>query len=185
MNLINRRNNLLVLRGVFLCDFAEPPPAAARPESKPEAVYTVMPSRFTGVASWPTRSNLRCWSCDRMPNGPPAFIALDPERNSAGQLCCDVFGHYCRWNCAARDISVRIPTNQRPDALYNLTLIEAEFTGRRRLKIPPAPDKIEMKAYCGDRGLTTAQWDERVEALNAEHELTQYQMLNLTGAAAV
>lgn len=47
-----------------------------------ESILTPLPATFTGLASWPKRSNLKCWECAEYFNTVPLFIPTNPT--SAG-----------------------------------------------------------------------------------------------------
>jgi hypothetical protein len=174
-----KQTNLLIFRGLEPKDFNinyRESSARAPSEAPSQAIYMDMPKRFISVETWPTVSNLRCWSCDQMTTGYPKFIPLNLEKNANGDDTCDVYGHFHEWNCAARYIYKEFPREQRWDALEALCLIESKFSLCRREKIMPAPPKILMKPYCGNGGLTTKQYNDKIAALNAEYTLSTYKL---------
>jgi hypothetical protein len=176
--------NLLILRGVYPRDFVPTEgifDTAPTRASQPEEPYTSIPRRFTGVATWPQFSNLKCWNCDEPTKGYPKFVALNPEKNAAGEDECDVLGNFHEWNCAASYIIATFPPDRQWELLASLCLFESKFTGKRRAKIMPAPPKTLKKQYCGNRGLTSAQWEARLAALNENYLLSQYKMEHFQG----
>lgn len=155
---IHRRANILVLAGIYASDFDVAPDVPLEPE--PE--YNEIPKKFTSVESWPKSTNLKCWSCDLIPRAAPSFIPQNPEIVD-GKEVCDVLGNFCHSGCAAEYIYTKMPSFQHWDLIELLGRFECQFTGVRRAIIPRGPDKTEMKAYCGNRGLTVKQWLDKVD----------------------
>ncbi len=173
-----KKSNLLKFRGVFAKDISTD--VNYGKNTTPVAVetkifYANIPKRFTDVASWPKVSNLRCWNCDQLTKSYPKFVPVGLERVD-GKIRCDVHGHFHEWNCAVSYVMKEFPENQRWDTLRAISIIESEFTGTRREIIPPAPSKFEMKVYCGDNGITSQQWCDRLAAVNSTHTLAQHRM---------
>jgi hypothetical protein len=191
-----KRTNLLIIRGVRLADLialtttqtsithTARPPAAAAPtitvttpaSALPTIAYPSLPKRFTGVSTWPTETSLLCWNCDGSVPGVPAFIPLNPEKTSAGDDYCDPIAPFCSWNCAASYAAEKLPRPLQWDAMQTLPVFESKWTGVRRLKIPPAPAKTLMRQYCGDQGLTRAQWNAERARIDRDYTLMQYKL---------
>lgn len=180
MNISVTRTNLLILKGVSVGDFtAVDILCGTRPRPRQEEAvdaWATIPTRFTSVATWPTHTNLRCWSCSRFPVGYPKFIALNPSVDADGNEVCDAWGNFCKWNCAARIINIEFPPNQRPDLHRALCRFESKFTGHRREKIMPAPPPYLMREYAGANGLTQTEYEARVTALDKDYDLSAYKM---------
>lgn len=175
-----KKTNLLILRGVFPGDFTTDvfhEKKTVLKEKIPESdiVYTEIPKKFTGVKSWITFSNLHCWECGLVPSGYPRFIPLHPER-SGGEDTCDVYGHFCEWNCAVAFATKEFSRERQPDILNTILLFESKFSGQRKKKIMPCPPKTEMKQYCGNKGLTVEQWKSKLVQLNSDYNLTNYKL---------
>jgi hypothetical protein len=164
MDLIPVKTNLLVLRGVYPDDMK----AQTVVETPVHVVshYTSLPKRFESADSWPKTSNLKCWECDQVPTDYPKFIPRDPELDAAGGMACDVYGHFCEWNCAVSFIEKEYPREQRWDSLQNLYIFEGAFSGSRKGKILRAPPKYIMQEYCGAAGITQQQYRDKITALN-------------------
>ena len=179
MDRTTKKTNLLIIRGVFPKDFTSGTVQKIKPQfddRKIIPVYTVIPKRFTGVAKWPTSSNLKCWTCDRLFSGYPRFLPSNPERTATGDDYCDAEGNFHSWNCVASWIESKLPRAQQWDANRLICLFESKFTGRMREKILPSTDKTKRKEYCGDHGLTMEQYDASIDKLNNEYDLTTYKM---------
>jgi hypothetical protein len=142
--------------------------------------YSKIPTRFEGAATWPTFTNLKCWECDQLPAAYPAFLPVNPEKKD-GHYECDVVGNFCCWNCAARYAGRELTKDKLWDSLKCICIFEAEFTGSRaREKIMPAPPKTLMRPYCGNRGITAAEWRERVNQLNADYNMVSLKLTHST-----
>jgi len=186
MDIPVQKTNLLILRGVFPADFTTESgfydsaviEVEKNKETQPQTVYTEIPKKFTGVESWITFSNLKCWTCDRKPTTYPKFIPLSPEKDALGNDVCDVEGHFCEWNCVIRYILTEYPPSYQPDLLESVILFESKFSGIRKAKIQPSPPKTEMKDYCGKQGLTPQQWGEKLDRINSDYSLSNYKMTN-------
>lgn len=189
MDLIHvKRTNLLILRGIYPKDFAPTDSIyektivneTEKTRTEPLVVYTEIPKRFTSVDTWPKFSNRKCLSCDLMPESYPAFIPHDPERDANGNDVCDVDKreHFCTWNCGARYVEKEYPKDQIWDTLKTMCLFESKFTGKLREKIPSAPSKTLMIQYGGE--LTPKQFREKINQLNIDYSLSNYQMHSFT-----
>lgn len=180
MDIQFKGSNLLILRGVFPNDFTltnsifDAPRVQYLPE-QPES-YNDLPRQFTSVENWPKFSTLKCWECDQIPMSYPKFIPINPSKDAENRDICDVFGHFCEWNCAVSFVMKELPPDQRWDTLRYLCLFESKFTGRRREKIPPCPPKFLMKAYCGSSGITPKEWRDRLQSLNNEYYVSVYKI---------
>ncbi|SIP85951.1 Putative VV VLTF2-like transcription factor [Pacmanvirus A23] len=181
-----KRTNLLTLRSVYPADFAtveviyNKVPEIEKVKPEPVAVYTEMPKKFTSVDSWPTFSNLKCWSCDQLPTSYPKFIPTNPEQDVNGNDICDPDGHFCEWNCAVRYVEKEYPKEQQSDAHKLICIFESKFSRRKREKILSAPSKTLMKAYCGKNGITPSQYREKIAQINSEYDLSNYKLSDFT-----
>lgn len=164
MDKVPEKSLILVIKGIYPKDFVQD----AKPPTANRVIYTEIPKRFTSVASWIKSSNLRCWECSMKFAGYPKFIPVNPENDGIGDSC-DVFGHFCEWNCAVRFAQREIPGAALWDTLRLISIFEAKFTGKMRKKILPAPSRTLMKQYCGHSGITKDQWRNRMEAVNIEY----------------
>jgi hypothetical protein len=175
-------SNLLVLKGVYPGNFApvdyiyEKNKTFEPKAIEPSVVYTEMPKKFTSVENWPKYSNLKCWECDRIPSSYPKFIPTNLEKDKDGHEICDPYGHFDEWNCAIRFITKEMPKDQQWDLLQSVCLFESKFSGKRREKIMPSPPKYLMKAYCGQRGITLKQYNDKISQLNNDYDLTCWRL---------
>jgi hypothetical protein len=192
MEIFTAKANVVVLRGVFHSDVEQYKvsnnhmfgptltqrfgPDAAVIEAEDIFAYSAIPVRFETVEAWPTQSNLKCWECDLIPPGYPAFLPVNPEKKE-GRYECDVLGNFCCWNCVARYAERELSKEKLWDTLKCICIFEALFTGARcRERIMAAPPKTMMKAYCGSRGLSMVEWRARIATLNANYMLTNFRL---------
>ncbi len=159
---------ILIIKGVFLSDLT-PKARSAKlaPQSTSIKVYNDLPNEFTGVSSWPKNINLKCWICDKIPEDYPKFIPFNPRRDSAGNFRCSTKGVFHKWNCAASYIDSHIPDQDKRETRQLLCLVESIFSGKRRVFIPPSPPKTDLREYCGDTGLTRAEYDSKLDEIDA------------------
>ncbi len=177
MDKLPKKTNLLILRGVYARDFS-PIDSIYDKNSKynikleSDTVYTEIPKKFTCVESWPKFSNLKCWNCDQLPKSSPVFIPMNLEMNNIS----DVYGHFDKWECAVSHVIKEFPKELQWDALRAISIIESQFTGIRRERIMPAPPKYLMKQYCGKSGLTVKEWQDKLETISSDYNLTHYKL---------
>lgn len=69
--------------------------------------YDAIPNVFTGMESWPKRTNLECWLCRRVPPGSPRFVPTSVEKHK-GVLGYGVDGNFCTFICAGAYIDSHI-----------------------------------------------------------------------------
>lgn len=161
----NKGNNLMIIRGITLNDLAEREIKVNTPEVQMKvSVLSEIPSRFTGINQWPTFTNLKCWNCDLLPDDYPKFIPLNPTKKS-GNYQCDVRGNFCEWSCVIAFILREYPIEQQWDLINIVYIIAAEFTGQMK-KIKPSYSKLEMKSYCGKKGMDLYDWKQKIKSLN-------------------
>lgn len=177
-----KKTNLLILKGVFPGDFfnfdtiylAQKTPG--EPKNEHATIYTKIPKVFVNVDNWPKVSNLKCWNCDQILQSYPRFLPVNPERDKEGNEICDTVGNFCEWNCVVRYAMEKYSGERLWDILKLTNIIAAKFTGRRREKILPSPEKTIMKQYCGDEGITPKQYKEKIDQLNLEYDLIHFRL---------
>ena len=190
-NPILSRRNILVLHGIYPKDFDHITNDVGGYQHVPiqleashinrtrTVVYGSVPKRFTTAAEWPKFSNLKCWECDLFPESYPKFIPLNPEVDGYGRDVCDSYGNFDEWECAAKWVAEKFSPTQRKDILDAMRIFESKFTGKTRQKIPAAPSKTLMKAYCGELGLTEAQYKEKRTKIREDYSSSVYKLEHL------
>jgi len=133
--------------------------------------YTETPKKFTSVEQWPQFSNLKCWECGLTLTSYPRFIPKDPTYDANGNDICDTEGVFNTWNCVVGYVYKNYPAEQWYDLLEAILIFESKFSGRRKVKIMPNPPKTIMKEYCGDSGVTSKQYLEKIDNINADYDL--------------
>lgn len=164
-------NCLLTLRGVTM-DMINSD-IVSWLQSKPKVVdnaptFIPLPKTFSGVSTWPSTSNLMCWSCGRIPKDYPRFIPTNASFDIDGKPICDPLGNFDSWHCVIRYIETELPKPQQWD-LVKCTMIFAElFTGVKYDKILGAPSKVRMEQYCGSGiGCTSDDFDRQIRMLES------------------
>lgn len=175
MILNNKKTDFLVLKGVKIDDFSYKPLILKQQRQEKTPVYTDIPHKFTSVEDWIKVSNLKCWECDRFVSTYPKFIPMNAKReldvNQKYIDVCDVLGNFDEWSCAVSYINTKIPANQRIDAVRSLLIFEAKFSGERKIIIHPSPPKTIMQQYCGNNGITSEEYQKRIEDISNEYKI--------------
>ena len=156
---------ILIIKGVFLSDLnAKPKPIITRlMPTDTIKVYNDLPREFTGISDWPKRTNLKCWHCDKIPEDYPRFLPVCPQRNqNDDKFHCGTKGVFHSWNCVAAYIDAYVPASERREARQLLCFVESIFSGRRRIVIPAAPARTDMREYSGDTGLSRAEYEAKL-----------------------
>ena len=175
------RSNLLVLKGLRIEDFAEKisiydQKAAVTPSVQS---HTEIPSVFTSAQEWSKIfSNRLCWMCGLPPTSYPKFIPENP-RVERGEDVCTVNTHFCEWTCVARYVHREYTPDRVADVMQTVCLFESKFSGRLREVIPQALPHTLMKPYCGDSGLTPAQYREKNAAIFRDNDLSTIKLEQL------
>lgn len=179
------RSNLLVLKGLRPEDFAEKisiyDSKAPVKSDFPAQIqsYTDIPSKFTSAVEWAKIcSNRQCWECGLTPVTYPKFVPENPRVEGGGDVC-DVRTHFCEWTCVARYINREYPKDRIADIMQTVCLFESKFSGRLRTVIPEALSCTLMKPYCGNNGLTVAQFREKNAAIFRDNDLTTFKLEQL------
>jgi len=127
--------------------------------SKNKCIYDKIPSKFTTIESWPTKTNLRCWHCTLEHSNVPVFI---PDRISTMDNTIIVLGSYCSFSCAAADIPRHFP-----ERVWTITetlkIVYERFYKRKVADMPKSPDRKELELYGGT--MTVQQYVEEVTKL--------------------
>jgi hypothetical protein len=179
------RSNLLVLKGLRIEDFAERisifdakiPVKTDYPQQIQS--FTEIPTKFTSAAEWSKiHSNRLCWECNLSVTSYPKFIPENP-RFEGGIDVCDVRTHFCEWTCVARYVAREYPRERIADIMCTVCLFESKFSGRLRTVIPEGLSRTIMKSYCGNSGITSAQFREKNAAIFRDNDLTIFKIEQL------
>jgi hypothetical protein len=176
------KSNLLVLKGLRIEDFAEKFSIfeAKLPTADVTAcAYSEVPAKFTSAVEWSKiHSNRLCWVCNLAPISYPKFIPENPRIENSEDVC-DVRTYFCEWTCVARYINREYSPARIPDVMQTVCLFESKFSGRARTLIPEGLPHTIMKPYCGNGGLTPAQYREKNMAIFRDNDLTTFKIEQL------
>ncbi len=152
-------SNILVLRGLRTTDIKKRTSNLIQMPAAPPHVsqYSKLPKVFSGVATWPKKSNLMCWFCGRIPTDYPRFLPLSPHTDENGADICTSHGNFDTWPCVASYVKQKYPPSVWWDLIQSICMFESLFTGVWRITMPDAPDPHRMEQYCGE-GITSAEY---------------------------
>lgn len=132
--------------------------------------YVALPSFFTTLSTWPTKTNLWCWSCHQPVRTRPIFIPRTVEKleteNNYKMKTLGCFGHWC---CAQYYIDREFTGNAHDDCSKHLLMLYYIFTGKRALIIRAALPTTERKKYKGENGLSDQQYKKKLEEIELTH----------------
>lgn len=117
-------------------------------------VYDTIPKRFTGLDTWPTTTNLKCWFCTCNFSHRPVFVP--------GREFSTVNGIFCSFPCSMGWINQQ-PLNTQWEMKEQLKELYYIFNGKRVSVIVPSCDKTYMKEYGGD--LSRAKYIKKIKEL--------------------
>ena len=115
-------------------------------------VYDKIPSIFTGIKSWLTQTNVKCWYCDLNFSGVPVFIPklIEPSNTPSGYII-GTYGCFCSFSCALHFIIINIKTIcDKLQSTEMLLFLYKIFHGYNIKEIFPSPSKYDMVQYGGD-----------------------------------
>lgn len=130
--------------------------------------YTTNPITFTTLDKWPTKSNCKCWTCDRYFTTRPWFMPTSYVIDIITKK--EVFGtegNFCISNC----VQDWINTHHSNDGTYDdktkmLKMVYKIYHEKIIYKILPSISKTKRKEYCGEYGLTEQEYVEKLLELN-------------------
>ncbi len=129
-------------------------------------IYDKIPAIYSGISTWPKKSNLLCWFCHlgfkSIPWFEPLYIEMFNE-GDVGKLnnklsecrdirirCIGVSGVYCSCSCVVAHIMSHVHNmSDRQEKLEILKLVYTEFTGQEAADLVPSYPPTEMVQYGG------------------------------------
>lgn len=149
--------NILRLRGITLKDYISPEDAIdeqllneTMSDGDLDIIYDKIPDVFTGCDSWPSTTNLRCWSCGFNFSVQPKFIPTYIRKNN-NSYQVGVKGNTCSFACAEYIIENSNLTNDERIRLQNnLCFLYFLYTGENVNRIKPALPRTRLLQYGGD-----------------------------------
>ncbi len=144
-------------------------------DSMSDALLGDIPTKFTSLKNWPTRTNLLCWYCSLKSSTPPITIptTMNSFKNEEGrqQIEMRTTGIFCSFPCAKSWLDLNFPKSDISagwaDKNNFLRLFFKEFYKFEPLSILPAPNPYIMSKYCGSAGLTEEQYRKKIGDINA------------------
>jgi hypothetical protein len=121
------------------------------PVSEPET-YNKLPPYYSGLDTWPTSCNIRCWSCGCFFTSVPIFVPVTTSRTSGGQLSCTREGVECSFVCSNTHIFDKYNHDPQKGSQLRqmLRLLYTDMTGLQAPAIfPKGPNKFDSVEYGG------------------------------------
>lgn len=123
--------------------------------------YTKLPTIFTDIKTWPKKTDILCWHCDRTFCGPPIFIPKTMEPNVSigtgvknGKYLISTEGCFCSFNCAVAYVLIYYTKSyEKINKIGMLKLLFKEFYGNAPNDIIPSPSRYKMVQYNGSMTL--------------------------------
>jgi len=148
---------VLFIKGVFIKDcipiddlFDEQIMDQLEEDSIEINTYNALPSMFYNMKQWPTKTNLRCFYCDRNFDTIPKFVPKTIEPSKDGYTMATE-GCFCTFNCGASYINLIYPKiHDKLNKKNMLKLLYKVFTGKTTTEIQCSPSKYGMIHYGGD-----------------------------------
>ena len=80
-------------------------------------------------------------------------------------ITADPHGNFCTWNCVVAHILATNSQEQTWDLIEAVKVIESLFSGQKKFQILPSPPRTERREFCGDGGLTHAEYRDAITRL--------------------
>jgi hypothetical protein len=170
-------SNILFLKGVRLidCEAIEDAFEARlmqRQEEPEYYKYDKIPPKFTTIAAWPRRTNLKCWWCDRTFSTVPLFMPVRVAKY-VEHAEYTTHGNFDKWQCVAAYMERHfLRKMDYDDATKILMKLYKIFTGATVDNIPPAPPRTNMEEYGGN--MTVAEWEATIPAVETYDNLKMH-----------
>jgi hypothetical protein len=114
------------------------------------STFIPLPTIFNGMKSWPDKTNIRCFYCDRTFDSIPVFIPKTIEISKEGYMMATE-GCFCTFNCAVSHIKLYYPKiHDELNKKNMLKLLYKVFHKKTVSDIEKSPSKYEMRQYGGD-----------------------------------
>jgi len=149
-------------------------------------IYDKIPNIFTGLDSWPKRTNLKCWYCDRTFKNRPWFEPQSIEPRSIGNIGKIIpysellksvnkksvsiipRGVFCTCNCVRAYINTYTKDiSYKHDKVAMLLYVYEIFTSKKIPDIQASPEKVEMVQYGGN--LSPIDYQNKINMLDEEY----------------
>ena len=112
-------------------------------------VVSKIPKIYTSTKTWITRTDIKCWVCDRNFTSYPKFMPTY-IKNKDNDIEMGVMGNMCSYNCVASFINTyHTEPAMRWRAYNRLHWLYYEFTKHHVAYIAPSPPKTKIISYGG------------------------------------
>jgi hypothetical protein len=114
-------------------------------------IYNKIPLIFTGLESWPKKTNLNCWHCDLKFDSIPIFIPKIIDTNPvANGFNISTFGCFCSFSCALSYNNLYNTKICENIHVKDMLLFLYKIFNKKSIKeIFQSPSKFQMKQYGG------------------------------------
>lgn len=126
--------------------------------------YTPLPPIFYNMKTWPKKTSLRCYYCDRNFDNTPVFIpkTIEPSKDGYTMATEGCFGTF---NCAAAYIDLYYhKIHDKLNKKNMLKLLYKVFTGNTTTEILSSPSKYIMLHYGGN--LSNQEYGKLIPKIN-------------------
>lgn len=137
---MNSQKHVMVLHGVYFSRLEKKIEKQDIPEIVQENKYDKIPT-FYSRETWPTKTNIKCWVCDRVPKESPYFAAT--------KYIKDPTGNFCSAPCVASYIEDKTDRLHRWEMQQQLIELYYQRHGVKPKYIRPSPNKINRLEYGG------------------------------------
>ena len=137
---MNSQKNVMVLHGVYFSKLEKKIEKQEVHEYTQENKYDKIPT-FYSKETWPLKTNIKCWECDRIPKGSPYFAAT--------KYLKDPTGNFCSAPCVESFIETKMDRLHRWEMQQQLFELYYQRHGIRPKHIRPSPNKINRIEYGG------------------------------------
>lgn len=147
---------VIFIKGVFTNDIGENFFACDSSDDEDDlSTYDEIPNKYTGMDTWPQKTNLLCGNCCMSHDKQPVFI---PDYFSAGGSDKNVVVVkilFCSFPCAATYIRRVYTGDIAEQKMRGLLYVYTEFTSDQIAYIPSAPQPHEIDIIGGCNALYT------------------------------
>lgn len=171
-----RERQIIIFRGIKLKDIGLGGKVYGAETSRPyieQRYFAEIPRYWTeGDPLVPTE--LKCWNCDTTFAGDATFIPMNPRGRTndiSSSITFERFGNYCSWPCAARDAYHRFRHDRNyTDIKQGLRLVFNSLYSLDVTYVKMAPDKSCVSDYCGNGGMSRADYHEAIKKIQRSME---------------
>jgi hypothetical protein len=166
--------NILFLRGINIDDILEIEDIYHKEllnniktnNTEVNIIYDKIPSQFTSLDKWKTKTNLRCWYCTLKFKNTPWFIINNINHTANGNNY-DISGNFCSIGCLQGHINVNYNTRDHFDIYTYVKKLYKIFYNKTIYEILPSPDKYNLKIYGGT--MEILDYQKEIQNINVQN----------------